>query len=37
MSEPIRVLVFGTTGTGKTSLCNALTGGNEKVSDAAQG
>jgi predicted GTPase len=37
MTEPIRVLVFGTTGTGKTSLCNALTGGSEKVSDAAQG
>lgn len=37
MSEPIRVLVFGTTGTGKTSLCNELTGGSEKVSDAAQG
>ncbi|RKH81782.1 GTP-binding protein, partial [Corallococcus praedator] len=37
MSQPIRVLVFGTTGTGKTSLCNELTGGNQRVSDAAQG
>lgn len=37
MSKPIRVLVFGTTGTGKTSLCNALTGENQKVSDAAEG
>lgn len=37
MSNPIRVLVFGTTGTGKTSLCNALTGENQKASDAAEG
>ena len=37
MSKPIRVLVFGTTGTGKTSLCNALTGEEQKVSNAAQG
>lgn len=37
MSNPIRVLVFGTTGTGKTSLCNALTGENEIASDAAEG
>jgi predicted GTPase len=37
MSKPIRVLVFGTTGTGKTSLCNALTGENQKVSNDALG
>lgn len=37
MSEPIRVLVFGTTGTGKTSLCNELTNQEEKVSNAVLG
>ncbi|PSB05256.1 GTPase domain-containing protein [Merismopedia glauca] len=37
MSQTIRVLVFGTTGTGKTSLCNALTGENQKVSNDALG
>jgi GTPase Era involved in 16S rRNA processing len=35
--QPIRVLVFGTTGTGKTSLCNALTNENQKVSSGATG
>lgn len=37
MSEPIRVLVFGTTGTGKTSMCNTITGQNCEVSDSAFG
>jgi predicted GTPase len=37
MSKPIRVLVFGTTGTGKTSLCNALTGKDRPVSNSAKG
>jgi predicted GTPase len=32
-----RVLVFGTTGVGKTSLCNELTGQNKEVSSSAQG
>lgn len=35
--EPIRVLVFGETGTGKTSLCNELTGEKKPVSDKAVG
>lgn len=32
-----RVLVFGTTGSGKTSLCNAITGFSMPVSDSANG
>jgi GTPase SAR1 family protein len=36
MSE-IRVLVFGTAGSGKTSLCNALTNENELIGDGAKG
>lgn len=35
--EPIRVLVFGETGTGKTSLCNALSGEKKPVSSQAVG
>lgn len=35
--SPIRVLVFGTAGTGKTSLCNALTRQNNKVGDGVLG
>ncbi len=35
--EPIRVLVFGETGTGKTSLCNALSGEKKPVSNKAVG
>lgn len=34
---PIRVLVFGATGTGKTSLCNELTGRSRPVDSGAQG
>lgn len=39
MNEPIRVLVFGTSGVGKTSLCNIVTGTTDPqaVSDAAVG
>ena len=37
MSQIINVLVFGTAGAGKTSLCNALTGENQKVSASAMG
>ncbi len=35
--SPIRVLVFGSTGTGKTSLCNTLTGEHQRVSNSANG
>ncbi len=35
--EPIRVLVFGETGTGKTSLCNELSGEKKPVSNQAIG
>ncbi len=37
MSDLIRVLVFGTTGVGKTSLCNALTNQNQPVNDGVKG
>ncbi len=37
MTEKIRVLVFGTVGTGKTSLCNTLSGADEAVSNQARG
>lgn len=33
----IRVLVFGTAGSGKTSLCNALTNENQLIGDGAKG
>lgn len=36
-NEPIRILVFGETGTGKTSLCNALSGQKMPTSDRAVG
>jgi energy-coupling factor transporter ATP-binding protein EcfA2 len=35
--KKIRVLVFGATGTGKTSLCNALTGGARPTDNGAKG
>lgn len=34
---PRRVLIFGSSNVGKTSLCNALTGGNRPTSDGAAG
>lgn len=37
MSKPIRVLVFGTTGVGKTSVCNALTLEKKDISSSAKG
>lgn len=37
MSDLIRVLVFGSTGVGKTSLCNALTNQNQPVNDGVKG
>ncbi|MUG91327.1 GTP-binding protein [Scytonema sp. UIC 10036] len=37
MTEPIRVLVFGTVGTGKTSCCNTLAGKKKEVSNQARG
>ena len=33
----IRVLIFGSTGTGKTSLCNSLTGQKMKATSSARG
>jgi hypothetical protein len=35
--SPLRVLVFGATGGGKTSLCNELTGRNRPTGDGASG
>lgn len=35
--KTIRILVFGSTGTGKTSLCNTLSGEKQPVSSSAQG
>lgn len=37
MKEPIRILVFGETGTGKTSVCNSLSNEYKPVSDQAVG
>ena len=37
MTEPIRILVFGSTGTGKTSVCNTLTGRNRPADGGAVG
>lgn len=37
MDDTIRVLVFGSAGVGKTSLCNALTNGKEPVGDSVVG
>ena len=37
MMATLRVLVFGSTGTGKTSICNALTGHERPVADSAVG
>lgn len=37
MEETVRVLVFGATGVGKTSLCNSLTGGNRPTDSGAIG
>ena len=36
-SAVLRVLVFGTTGIGKTSLCNALTGRSRPTGNGARG
>ena len=35
--QPIRVLVFGSSGTGKTTLCNYLSGGNQPTNDSPLG
>lgn len=37
MNKEIKVLVFGSTGTGKTSLCNELTGKDQPTSSSARG
>lgn len=37
MNKEIKVLVFGSTGTGKTSLCNELTGKDQPTSSSAKG
>jgi GTPase SAR1 family protein len=37
MSDLVRVLIFGTVGTGKTSLCNTLTNEARPVSNSAKG
>lgn len=37
MSNEIRILIFGSTGTGKTSLCNALTGQEMQANSSGRG